>query len=268
MAEEAMAQGAWVFISHSHRDLDKVRRVRNALEERGHNPLLFFLKCLGDHSEIDSLIRREIEARTHFILCDSPNAKASRWVQAEAEIIKGLQERECEVINLDDAWEVQLQGIQKVAKRATVAVSYAWADSAVAEAIARRLRDQDYAVFLDKLSLSPGEAWDAQRNRPLQDALQRGWVFVLLSPDLVQSEMVTKKEVFAFLEMSDRYTNMIPVLVRDRELTLHELRSWPLGVCWPPGYTFERIQMVDLTEHDLDEGISRLIRSLKTRDAG
>jgi hypothetical protein len=32
--------------SHSHRNLEKVRRIRNELKRRGHNPLLFFLKCL------------------------------------------------------------------------------------------------------------------------------------------------------------------------------------------------------------------------------
>jgi hypothetical protein len=40
--------GAWIFVSHSHRDLEKVREIRNELERRGHNPLLFFLKCLSD----------------------------------------------------------------------------------------------------------------------------------------------------------------------------------------------------------------------------
>ena len=32
--------------SHSPRDLEKVRRIRNELERRGRNPLRFFLKCL------------------------------------------------------------------------------------------------------------------------------------------------------------------------------------------------------------------------------
>lgn len=37
--------GAWIFVSHSHHDLEKVRQVRNELEQRGHNPLLFFLNA-------------------------------------------------------------------------------------------------------------------------------------------------------------------------------------------------------------------------------
>lgn len=36
------------FVSHSRRDLEKVHPIRNELERRGHNPLLFFLKCLKD----------------------------------------------------------------------------------------------------------------------------------------------------------------------------------------------------------------------------
>jgi len=65
---------AWIFVSHSSRDLEKVRRVRNAIEAAGGEPILFFLKCLSDHDEIDELIKREIEARNFFLLCDSSNA--------------------------------------------------------------------------------------------------------------------------------------------------------------------------------------------------
>jgi len=41
---ELQTGGAWIFVSHSHRDLEKVRRIRNELERLGHNPLLFFRK--------------------------------------------------------------------------------------------------------------------------------------------------------------------------------------------------------------------------------
>ena len=41
-----MSEGSWIFLSHSHNDFEKVREVRNILEVQGHNPLMFFLKCL------------------------------------------------------------------------------------------------------------------------------------------------------------------------------------------------------------------------------
>jgi hypothetical protein len=94
-----MAEGAWIFLSHSHQDFDKVAKVRDYLEARRHHPLMFFLKCLNDSHEIDNLIRREIEARSWFVLCDSANSRISRWVQSEVETIKALPERTYTEIN-------------------------------------------------------------------------------------------------------------------------------------------------------------------------
>ena len=50
--------GAWIFVSRSHRDLENARRIRNELERRGHNPLLFFLKRLeNDDARLPELAR-------------------------------------------------------------------------------------------------------------------------------------------------------------------------------------------------------------------
>lgn len=79
-------------VSHSHRDLEKVRGIRNELERRGHNPLLFFLKCLeSEDARLPELLKQEIAARPWFVLCASPNAPASPWVQDEAARIQGME---------------------------------------------------------------------------------------------------------------------------------------------------------------------------------
>ena len=70
-------EGGWVFISHSHQDIAKVRYIRNRLEQRGFEPLLFFLKCLSDEDEIEGLIKREISEREWFIYADSDNSRNS-----------------------------------------------------------------------------------------------------------------------------------------------------------------------------------------------
>lgn len=49
----------WVFLSHSNKDYEKVRIVRNILEEHGFRPLMFFLKCLDDDKN-DEEVRRLI----------------------------------------------------------------------------------------------------------------------------------------------------------------------------------------------------------------
>jgi len=57
-------EGGTPNVSHSHRDLEKVREIRNELERRGCNPLLFFLKCLdADNALLPKLIQDEIKAR-------------------------------------------------------------------------------------------------------------------------------------------------------------------------------------------------------------
>ena len=77
----------WIFLSHSSADFDKVRLIRNYLEEKSFRPLMFYLKCLDSDEETYNLITREIDVRTRFILCDSENARASEWVKREMDYI-------------------------------------------------------------------------------------------------------------------------------------------------------------------------------------
>lgn len=53
--------GAWIFVSRSHHDLEKVRLSCNELERRGTNTRLFFHKCSeDDDSRLPELIREEM----------------------------------------------------------------------------------------------------------------------------------------------------------------------------------------------------------------
>lgn len=99
MKENDIGEGFWVFVSHSTKDFEKVRLVRNALEDSGFRPILFYLKCMENEDEINELLKREIDARHRFILCDSPNAKASKFVQSEVEYIQS-KKRMYEIIDL------------------------------------------------------------------------------------------------------------------------------------------------------------------------
>lgn len=99
MKEEDIAEGFWVFVSHSTKDFEQVRLVRNALEDSGFRPILFYLKCLENETEVNDLLKREIDARKRFILCDSPNAQASKFVQSEVDYIQS-KKRMYEIIDL------------------------------------------------------------------------------------------------------------------------------------------------------------------------
>ena len=72
------------FISHSHLDIEKVRFIRDVIEEVFfYEPILFFLKCLSDEREINDLLQREIAERIWFVYCQSENAENSKYVQGE-----------------------------------------------------------------------------------------------------------------------------------------------------------------------------------------
>jgi hypothetical protein len=75
--------------------------------------------------EVDSLIRREIEARNFFLLCDSSNARESNWVQDEVRIIERRSRRLVGRLDLDWPWERQLAVIENVASRVNVFISSA-----------------------------------------------------------------------------------------------------------------------------------------------
>ena len=81
----------WVFLSHSNKDFEQVRILRNLLEENGFRPIMLYLRSKEDPSkaeELRQLIYDEIDHRNWFIYCKSPNAESSKWVDEEVKYVK------------------------------------------------------------------------------------------------------------------------------------------------------------------------------------
>ena len=97
----------YVFLSHSKNDILKARKVRDYLEERSAEPILFNLKCLTDSDELSGLVRREIEAREWFLYLDSADAKTSARAQAELSYARDILKKKIFRVNLEDAWLLQ-----------------------------------------------------------------------------------------------------------------------------------------------------------------
>ncbi len=252
-------EGAWIFVSHSTKDWDEVRRVRNLLEEKGHRPLVFFLKCLTEHSELNELIRREIEARTWFLLCDSDNAKGSSWVQAEVAYIKELQGKYYEQIDLNEAIETQIERIDRLCKRVTVFISYSRTDEPHARRIHEALAKKDYSVWVDT-ALAPGSNWMQEIANAIDRAVERGFVLVLLSPNSVRSQF-TMHEIQYALDKSARAThgaNIVPIMLNDPRATQSAM---------PPSLQLllGGIQWFDFSQGDFDANIARLVAHMKSR---
>ena len=253
--QKRKAEGAWVFLSHSHKDLAKVREIRDELERKGHNPLIFFLKCLEDDGqELPDLLRREIGARTWFILCDSPNARASKWVQEEVQMIKSLEGKVFEVVDLSKDLQRELHKLTEISKRATIFLSYARPDADDARRIGTALTRADFRVFQD-IAAIPGGDFQAAIQSTLDESLANGFVLLLLSANSLASQFCRAETEYALrrAQASER-SNVVPVLIKDGSRVLRTLPA-----------ELAAVQCFDLTSGDFEHRMAELIRILKTR---
>lgn len=143
----------WIFLSHSNKDFAKVRLIRNYLEERSCRPLMFYLKCLSNDEEIDDLIKREIDCRTRFIICDSENSQASKWVQSEVRYIKS-QQRSYETIDLNKSDEEIKAQLDKLVKSTQIFLSYSSEDFKIVNEIQSHISKYDIRCFFTDISIN------------------------------------------------------------------------------------------------------------------
>lgn len=249
------AEGAWIFLSHSHRDLAKVRQIRDELERKGHNPLIFFLKCLEDDgAELPDLLRREIGARNWFILCDSPNARSSKWVQEEIQMIKSLEGKVFEVVDLSKDLQTELHKLTDISKRATIFLSYTSSDAAIAQQVGAALTRVDFRVFQD-IKVSTSADFQSAIKAAIDKSLANGFVLLLLSPNSLTSPFCKAETEYALRRaQASQRSNVVPVIVKDGSQFLAKL---PLQLA--------AVQYFDLTPGDFEDKIARLIHILKTR---
>ena len=138
-------KGGYVFLSHSHQDIQKVRKIRNAMEEAGFEPLCFYLKCLSDEDEIEGLIKREIDAREWFVYLDSPNARASSWVRKEREYIGSIGNKQIVTIDLESGMTLE-ETSDKLIRGLRVCIIGHTADRLLVEEFGRLFEDKDLQV--------------------------------------------------------------------------------------------------------------------------
>lgn len=192
MKENDIKEGFWVFVSHSTKDFEKVRLVRNALEDGGFRPILFYLKCMEDEDEINELLKREIDARRRFILCDSPNARASKFVKSEVDYIQS-KKRMYEIIDLSqinletpNAERDIIRLIKPFKRRTSVFLSYNYKDKAFADQLHIQLQSASFKTAdADFFGPWPGNApvedFDILIKNTIKATLDEGYVIGLIS---------------------------------------------------------------------------------------
>lgn len=208
--------------------------MRNALEERGHFPLLFFLKCLTDSSELDTLLKREIQARDFFLLCDSRNARNSPYVTGEIRFIKSLEHKVYETVDLDADWASQLESIAALSRRATVFLSYVAEDADVAEEIGRLLAESDFRILNLRHDLIEGDDFRVRTRELIDEALAYGFVVVLMTPESVsRKSSIQWYELHTARDLEVQYdasrTRIVPVILRDYQVVMQAIERLGLS---------------------------------------
>ena len=125
-----------IFISHSSADIQKVRMIRNTLEENGYDPILFHLGCMDSDSydamseeellatPLFTLIRQEIAARHLFVYCDSEASRHSRYVQLERKFVEQQSTKAVLRIDLKDDDDVIRHRIRQFLTGSTLFLHY------------------------------------------------------------------------------------------------------------------------------------------------
>ena len=208
----------WLFLSHSNKDFEQVRQIRNVLEEQGFHPITFFLKCLDDGAELEELLKREISARRWFVYVKSENSEASKWVKEERNYAESIG-KTVYTVDVPEAGSKPnyLQQLELLLKRATVFMSYSQSDRDIAKVIREKLSANDFQVWVDEdLYFTP--AWQYEMAKQIDNA---GLCLLLISNRSVKSHHVRVESYRAYSE----HRRVIAIMVGDVQLS-HGLQDF------------------------------------------
>ncbi len=179
----------YVFLSHSHLDYEKVRTVRNLLEQEGYRPLMFFLKCLENEKYVEltkTLIKEEIDNRQRFILCASEHAKTSDWVKFEINHIVSTN-RPYEIIELDAPIEAQIHAVKNFKRRSSVFMSYPSQLEPLAQTTIHALKGKDFHPFDTNDLMIKSMDLTSELKRQLKSASDNGYVLIFIDENLKEN---------------------------------------------------------------------------------
>ena len=226
----------WVFISHSSKDYESVKIVRNYLEENGFNALMFYLKSLEDIKKqklTQQLIKWEIEERNIFVLCNSKEAKKSPWVQEEIDYVKSFPEKIFVEIDIDKLkYEkcTQLSKLDKLMQRATLFFSYSYKDKQIVDKIEKYLSQNGFQIWNAYKDLSPTDNLQKSLKNAIEKVSIEGVIVVFLSKNSFASKWI-KTEIDMAYSLNAK---ILPIIIDDINIfeypTLSEIQALKLNI--------------------------------------
>ena len=198
----------WVFLSHSNEDYEKVRMVRNWLEEMQFRPIMFYLKCLNDDDEVNELIKREIDCRNRFVLCQSINSRKSKWVQSEVEYIRS-KNRMFQIIDMEQDLENIRSQVEQFKKRSSVFIVYDNEKRCLYNSIKIELKKRDFVI------LNRETAWNLENVSSIEtslfDVCNKGYILYLMTKNSTTNGLIHDLLTCAYEEK----VRIFPVLLED-----------------------------------------------------
>lgn len=213
----------YFFISHSHLDIEKVRIIRNIIEETFfYEPILFFLKCLSDEDELQNLIRREINERIWFVYCKSKNAEQSRYVCDERAYLQQLKNAGKKfnelTVELDkfDIWDEECheyirKQIEYQIRKTKPFICYAARDAAIANAIREYLQYNGYSVWFADPTANLS-AWGESVKSKIKEHSYKDGCLLLIVSDLTVNSNYVKTELEYAVEQN---AFIVPIICAD-----------------------------------------------------
>ncbi len=246
--------GCWIFLSHSSHDIEKVRHIRNVFEAHGQNPLAFHLRCLSTETEegrreLDSLIKREIDAREWFVFCESEAASASPYVNMEKDYILRTGKKKVWSIDMSLSRDEITSAVEKICRDIKVYISYSHRNEAIAERLSRVLIERDYDVWTTE-NLKMGDNFYAQIGSAIEAAAESGFFVALITEGYMKSPYCQDELNHAMR----RNARIIALILDDCEVPkILEWHHWYRIPCIP---TDDDIKLIaDLIDADLKRKI-------------
>ena len=221
-----LSGGCWIFLSHSSHDIEKVRIIRNEFERMGHNPLAFHLKCLSTDTEegrreLDSLIKREIDAREWFVFCESPEAAQSQYVRDEHAYIINSGKDKVWTIDMTTDIDTILDKVRRICLDIEVFISYAHCDKSLVHPLIAALINKDYSVWTPENNLKPGDLWEKKISEAIIRCSYKGFYIVIITQESLKSSFVEKELAFA----SSQGAWIVPIVIGNPELP-KDIKQW------------------------------------------
>jgi len=249
----------YFFISHSHLDLEKVRIIRNVIEETFfYEPILFFLKCLSDESELQDLIQREISERIWFVYCKSENAERSKYVQQERAYLQKLLDsgKRINVLEIElDEFEIWDKDCHDYIRKqiayhirtSKMFISYARADAQVAHELHAELTKRGFSVWMDT-DMASACVWDETVSSKIKENSYKDGVFLfLVSPRSLNSPFVHNELRYAM----EHGAMIVPVYLTD-EVSESLPHDWEFSLPDVKAYTVNRNDVKSICDTIID----------------